>query len=351
MKFEKKILGISLLVLVLWVGIATATMIDNGDGTVSDTETGLMWQQTETGKMNWQNALSYCENLVLPAVSGHDDWRLPDRHELQSLVDYNRYYPSLDKKNFPGALPYYYFSSTTAANNTNCAWLVDFYYGALGYMGKAGTIYVRAVRSIQSETSHGSTVITHGYQFDGNLPVWPEAMGTAIVDRAGSGRIWRYNKDEGKFYPDVNGSSAGEQVLIFDWAKESNNFWHGNSEAVADSLFVALVYAQKEQGLSLDNLHFIGHSRGTVVNSEAVERLLKSGIVDSVDHVTTLDPVWDGSTISRIYDDHDVNENTLGDRGVAFWQGVNRADNYYSKDDCFPRDIDFLKVLQRSVKN
>jgi len=62
--------------------------VDNGDGTISDTATGLMWTRADSGKpMNWQQALAFCEGLE---AAGHRDWRLPDAKELQSLVDYTR---------------------------------------------------------------------------------------------------------------------------------------------------------------------------------------------------------------------------------------------------------------------
>ena len=61
---------------------------DNGDGSVTDAATGLMWQQSDSGEgMIWEDALNYCENLDL---AGHDDWRLPNAKELQSIVDYTR---------------------------------------------------------------------------------------------------------------------------------------------------------------------------------------------------------------------------------------------------------------------
>ena len=60
----------------------------NGDGTVTDEATGLTWQQADSGKaMDWQHALAYAEGL---ALGGHDDWRLPNAKELQSIVDYSR---------------------------------------------------------------------------------------------------------------------------------------------------------------------------------------------------------------------------------------------------------------------
>lgn len=61
---------------------------DNGDGTVGDLATGLMWQQDDSGAaMDWQGALSYAEDLTL---AGYDDWRLPNAKELQGIVDYTR---------------------------------------------------------------------------------------------------------------------------------------------------------------------------------------------------------------------------------------------------------------------
>ena len=62
--------------------------VDNRDGTVTDRATGLMWQKADSGKtFNWQGALAYAEGLTL---AGHDDWRLPNAKELQSIVDYTR---------------------------------------------------------------------------------------------------------------------------------------------------------------------------------------------------------------------------------------------------------------------
>lgn len=60
---------------------------DNGDGTVTDQATGLMWQQADNGEgLLWQDALSYAEGLDF---AGYTDWRLPNAKELQSLLDYS----------------------------------------------------------------------------------------------------------------------------------------------------------------------------------------------------------------------------------------------------------------------
>ena len=64
------------------------SFVDNGDGTVTDQVTGLMWMQKDSGRgMNWKDALEYAANLV---YAGYDDWRLPNAKELQYIVNYSR---------------------------------------------------------------------------------------------------------------------------------------------------------------------------------------------------------------------------------------------------------------------
>ncbi|WP_197529130.1 Lcl C-terminal domain-containing protein [Aeoliella mucimassa] len=65
--------------------------VDNGDGTITDEATELMWAQTDSGEgMNWQSALAWAEEMNAENYLGHNDWRLPNAKELQSLVDYSR---------------------------------------------------------------------------------------------------------------------------------------------------------------------------------------------------------------------------------------------------------------------
>ncbi len=60
----------------------------NGNGTITDNATGLMWMRSDNGEgLTWEEALAYAENLDF---AGHTDWRLPDIKELQSIVDYTR---------------------------------------------------------------------------------------------------------------------------------------------------------------------------------------------------------------------------------------------------------------------
>lgn len=62
--------------------------VDNGDGTISDKATGLMWAKDDNGKgIEWTDALIYAEGATL---AGYSDLRLPNVKELQSIVDYSR---------------------------------------------------------------------------------------------------------------------------------------------------------------------------------------------------------------------------------------------------------------------
>lgn len=71
---------------ILPLGTTPGRFVDNKDGTVSDTLTGLMWQKTPPAiKPDWKGAVAYCQALDL---AGHTDWRLPNVRELDSLVDY-----------------------------------------------------------------------------------------------------------------------------------------------------------------------------------------------------------------------------------------------------------------------
>ena len=121
--------------------------IDNGNGTVTDIETKLMWQQgTAVDKMNWDDAMSYCLYLSL---AGYTDWRLPTLDELKTLVDLDARWLKINYTYFPNTLSDSYWSSTTYADSTNGAWGVGFSYGKVDHGWKGGRLNVRAVRGGQ----------------------------------------------------------------------------------------------------------------------------------------------------------------------------------------------------------
>lgn len=65
--------------------MASERFISNGDGTVTDAKTRLMWAANDNGiPIHWLDALAYCEDYK---GGGHTDWRLPTLTELSSLFD------------------------------------------------------------------------------------------------------------------------------------------------------------------------------------------------------------------------------------------------------------------------
>lgn len=64
---------------------------NNGDSTISDNVTGLMWSKNDSRVgMNWQDALAWVQEKNNENYCGYNDWRLPNTKELQSIVDYTR---------------------------------------------------------------------------------------------------------------------------------------------------------------------------------------------------------------------------------------------------------------------
>jgi len=120
-----------------------APFTDNGNATVTDQATGLVWQQTDDGTTRpWQSALDYCNTLSLASSS---DWRLPNIKELRSIVDESRYTPSIDPV-FSGTYASFYWSSSSYAYNPDYAWLVRFNYGFVDFYSKTENHFVRCVR-------------------------------------------------------------------------------------------------------------------------------------------------------------------------------------------------------------
>jgi Protein of unknown function (DUF1566) len=146
----------------------TASFVDNGNGTVTDNTTRLVWQQGETGLMSWQAALDYCNGLTL---AGNSDWRLPNNEELESITDETAFAPAIDATYFPNAsslVPYW--SSTTADFAPYLAWCQYLGNGTISPdKNKDDKMYVRCVRGGQPAPSKIG-VFGNGYWYlDSNV--------------------------------------------------------------------------------------------------------------------------------------------------------------------------------------
>lgn len=116
-------------------------------GVVIDNVTGLFWQrEVVQTQVTWALAQKYCEALSL---GGFDDWRLPSRIELVSLIDLSRVGPAIDTNAFPGTPSGEFYSASSdnplAPNN------VLFVNFAQGYSEWTGQNYDMNARCVRSE--------------------------------------------------------------------------------------------------------------------------------------------------------------------------------------------------------
>lgn len=322
------------------------------------------------------------ENIILTSPNGGESWEADSTEVISWLnigIDSIKIEYSTDNgKNFQEIV------SAFPADSGNYNWIVR--------NTPSDSVLVKIISihdSTINDISDGilqiikhpeTTIITHGFVLDAITPTinwsdykWPFAMADAIsADRQicfiREGVVYRtyldYNgfsaipDDENintvittHFTTDLNLDETKNVVFVSDWVEESDINKHGYLEAAADVFASALVNTAIEYPLLLNKLHFIGHSRGTIVNSEIIQRLiywydknlLPNGInLDTEMHMTTLDPHPAGHWVNNtpfdntFMNDDDVNnfapQNNIG---VVGWKTANNVntvkyiDNFY----------------------
>lgn len=140
---------------------AVRSLTDNGDGTISDNSTGLMWEKCtqglsgtncETGTataMNFNLATSTC---AAATTGGYTDWRVPNINELGTIADFSVSNPTIDATYFPATVADDYFSSTIGIYYRRAA-LLDFYTGIVNVEPVTNTNYTRCARIQASPAS------------------------------------------------------------------------------------------------------------------------------------------------------------------------------------------------------
>jgi len=141
------------------------------DGTTTDNITGLMWQSSDNNNIyNWYEAsgtpdatynpdgtVNVCGDLSL---AGYTDWRLPTVKELQGIVNYDAYFPSIDQTAFPGTNSDHHWSSTLNGQSVTSAWDVNFKYGAV--YGQSTSLKVSFVRCVRDGQQNNQAFINNG---------------------------------------------------------------------------------------------------------------------------------------------------------------------------------------------
>ncbi len=184
---------------------------DNGDGTVTDNLTGLVWTKDANlpgSAMTWQQALDYVVALNSSAYLGYTDWRLPNINELKSLIDRGRLFPSLPSNHpFINVQNYVYWSATTAT------------FGNYSSTNEALTIYVG---------SDGNLVANNKPE---NYYVWPVRSGQ-VFKLPDTGQTQSYTDTFGEdsdytinppSYSDNGNGTVTDNVTGLMWQKEDDN--------------------------------------------------------------------------------------------------------------------------------
>ena len=159
---------------------------DNGNGTITDNLTGLMWQKIDNGESTWETAVANSGSIT---TAGYTDWRLPTPAELMSIFSYNSN-PALNSIYFPVSAAEYWWSSDVYGASTTNVWCAN-KGGGLGGKPKAETIsaggpfpyHARYVRGRPPSNLH--TYINHG---DGT--VTDTDTGLMWTQVPGSARTW-----------------------------------------------------------------------------------------------------------------------------------------------------------------
>ena len=156
----------------------TSAFVNNNDGTLTHSLTGLMWKRCAQGlsgascatgaatPMTWSAALAAA---VADTTAGHSDWRLPNKKELESIVEFCGYSPAINQTLFPATPAWVFWSGSSYVPSPTSAWNVHFFYGFTFVYDKTYGLYVRLVRGGQS---FGSFDANHPLQstldIDGN---------------------------------------------------------------------------------------------------------------------------------------------------------------------------------------
>ncbi len=141
---------------------------DNGDGTVTDRVTGLMWQKVDAGETTWENAVA---RSAAVNTGGYTDWRLPTPTELVSLAHYNAGNPAAVNgaffPNHPAGAAEYWWTSDIYGADAARVWCVNSG-GGIGPKPKAETLAAGGTLRYHARYVRG-TKPSNGHNYVNNL--------------------------------------------------------------------------------------------------------------------------------------------------------------------------------------
>ena len=241
---------------------------DNGDGTVTDHSTGLMWQQSTNEKVTHEEAVNDADEFEL---AGHDDWRLPTIKELYSLIN---------------------FDGETGSSVLNAKPYIDIYYFEFGYGNiLAGERYIDA--QYWSSTEYVSTTMdgddtVFGVNFaDGRIKGYPKKMHDD-TDKDMFVRYVRGNKDYGKnLFMDNNDSTITDNATGLMWSQKDSGKGMDWKEA--------LEWVQKKNAEN-----YLGYDDWRLPNAKELQNIVDYTRAPDTSDSAAINPIFN---ITRLDDD------------------------------------------------
>lgn len=173
----------------------TSAFTDNLNGTVTHALTGLMWKQCAQGQsgascgigsastLNWSDAL---KAAAADRTAGYTDWRLPNKKELESIVEFCGYRPAINQTLFPATPASPFWSASSNVSDPAQAWYVSFNDGSTVDVDhrsvyKSEYYYARLVRGGQSFDSFDALNTAPVKSYTGTLPTGPGNITAAFT--------------------------------------------------------------------------------------------------------------------------------------------------------------------------
>jgi cysteine-rich repeat protein len=235
------------------------TRSTDAEPVVADEVTGLVWQGCVAGRagtgcaggspvrLAWDAAVAHCEAL---AWNGLDDWRLPDRFELQSILDYGRASPAIDATAFPGTPNERYWSSTASAGGIPGSWYAGLDSIGLSFGDRGATLAFRCVR--------GGVRTVAPVRFERTEP----AVGESVVTDAVAGLVWQ-GCVAGLTGADCDGGTAASATWQEALARCEGLSWGGLTDwRLPDAKELATLVADRREFPAVDPALFPGFPDG-----------------------------------------------------------------------------------------
>ena len=271
---------------------APMTFRDNGDSTVSDLNTGLMWQQIPVpDEFTWQEAANYCENLSL---AGYDDWRIPSLKELFSISDFSAGWPYLDTA--------YFALAGNVISKDEQYWSSNKYVGVTAEGGNDAAFGVNHVTGHIKAYPAGTNMMPQDSTAGNGSP---NGTGPGAPPPGGNGQPG-FNNPMTKYVRAVRGTEYGE-----------NDFVDNDDGTISDQA-TGLMWAKADNGNGLnwgdalqyaENSTLAGYTDWRLPNVKELQSIVDysraPGATDAANEGPAIDPMFECTAIVNEAGDDD----------------------------------------------